>query len=84
MKPVNTCDIKEISNEIISQLNKAKINDFDRSLINVNEMIVYCLLRVPFEEDHHKRNEISRITMKKYNLDDAIQKYIEIYNKDLN
>jgi glycosyltransferase involved in cell wall biosynthesis len=41
------------------------------------------ILGVPFEEDCHKRDEISRMTMKKYNLDNAIQKYIEIYNKDL-
>jgi len=43
-----------------------------------------CIFGVPFKEDRHKRDEISRITMKKYNLDNAIQKYIEIYNKDLN
>ena len=44
MKSVNIFDIREISNEIISQLNKARINDLDRSLINVNEMIgYYCL-----------------------------------------
>jgi glycosyltransferase involved in cell wall biosynthesis len=44
-KLVNPYDIKEISNEIISQLHKDKINDFDRSFIDVNEMIdSYCLL----------------------------------------
>jgi len=41
-------------------------------------------LGVPFEENRHKRDEISRITMKKYNLDNAIQNYIDIYHKDLN
>jgi glycosyltransferase involved in cell wall biosynthesis len=42
------------------------------------------LLSVSFEEDHHKRDEISRVTKKKYDLDNAIRKYIDVYKKDLN
>jgi glycosyltransferase involved in cell wall biosynthesis len=54
-------------------LNESKLwaDEIDRSL------------RMTTEEGRHKRHELSRITMKKYDLNNSIQKYIEIYNKDL-
>jgi hypothetical protein len=36
------------------------------------------ILGVPFEKDRHKRDEISRIRMKKYNLDNAIKIYRDL------
>lgn len=62
--------------EIANNIN-VKTYSLQDSKIWANE--IDYLLSIPYEKDIQNRSEISRMVMKRYNLDNAIQKYIEIY-----